>query len=172
MNDKPKQSLAADNSRKIALEAQLFKWLDVLAAHCPFERVDLWTERSTNGRLNFTAFANGVAGGNGSAVLPVACASGSTPQEAVKELMKRHPDRNPSRWIAERIAKLQMEIEKLKQLSTTLVLAPMRQPMRLAPGGDEPPVPPSSVAPKPSFIDVEQSSEYPWPEREFENEHD
>lgn len=97
-------------------ETRLFEALEVLAAHCPWEAVDIWVQRAPTGQIEFTAYARGVDRvGLGSAF-----GSGLTPHEAVERLKHDYPDRNIEARCRDRIAKLHVEIDRLRSLQFAL----------------------------------------------------
>lgn len=98
-------------------ETELFKWLETLAAHCPWEAVAIWARREPDGKITFTSYAEGAE------KLGLKCdfGHGNTPEEAVKDLQHDHPDRtNLEEKIKAKINELQMQIYKLEQIQNAL----------------------------------------------------
>lgn len=137
-------------------DREIFEALEVLSQHCPWEGVDIWITREPNGKMAYTAYARGIdklklenAFGN----------SDKTPMEAVRDLIKRHPDRNPSRKRDERVIELQAEIHRLKTMDFSLI--PWRARPLLSVGGNPEPEEeqPEPVQPRrQGTIDVESTS--------------
>lgn len=128
-------------------ETELFAQLERLAAHCPWEKVDIWTCREPEGSISFTAYAAGLR------EFEIECAwgHGPSPEKAVDKLVSESPGgRNPEAACKQKIAKLEMEIMKLK--SATFTLAPYRPTPMI--GGPTTPEPPPAPAVK-SAIEVE-----------------
>lgn len=117
-------------------ETHLFAELERLAAHCPWERVDIWATRDPNGKISFTAYAAGQT----EVDISGAWGHGHTPEDAVSDLIKQHPNRDPEAACKAKIAQLQMQIEKLKQ--RTFDLPPYRPTPQIGAGRDPEPVPP------------------------------
>lgn len=120
-------------------EPELFNVLERVAAAFPWESVAIWTKREPGGAISFTAAADG----NKELGYSWNCEHGSTPEEAAESLIKRTVRKEPESAIKEQVAKLQAEIERLK--NKQLSLPPYRPtPFLGAPPEIEPPPLPAS----------------------------
>jgi hypothetical protein len=129
--------------------------IEILSAHCPWERCDIWVSREPNGVLRFTAYAAGVD----EMKMPSAFGNGATPEAAVAGLKKTHPDRQLDRYRQQEITRLQMQIARLQQVSFTL--PPWRPRGELGIGENpeaEPAITPEERNAPPPFITVESTT--------------
>lgn len=133
-------------------DREIFEALELLSQHCPWEKCDIWICRRPDGRCTYTAYISGVDKFN----LGCAWGHGKTPIQAVENLKAARPVRDPDRARKQKIADLEMEIFKLKQLS--FVLPPWRPRKELTVGGDPDPEPEAPAEPTPPrYLNVDST---------------
>ena len=131
-------------------DIEIFEALEELSRHCPWESCDIWITREPNGKTTYTAYTRGVE------KLGIGSASGwgKTPEACVAALKTQYPHRDPEQARKQKIAELEIEIQKLKQLS--FVLPPWRPRKELTVGGDPDPEPQAPAEPMPPrYINVD-----------------
>ena len=131
-------------------DTEIFEALEELSRHCPWEECDIWVKRTPAGQTDYSAYARGVD----KLGIPSAWGSGKTPGAAVATLKHCYPQRDPEQARKQKIAELEIEIQKLKQLS--FVLPPWRPRKELTVGGDPDPEPQAPAEPMPPrYINVD-----------------
>lgn len=97
-------------------ESELFTQLERLAAHCPWQRVDIWACRAPAGQIVFTAYVNGAD----EIGLQSGSSHGKTPTEAVDEYIRDYPAIDANEVRLKKIAELRMQIARLEAVSFDL----------------------------------------------------
>lgn len=131
----------------MTLPETVFFELERLAAAAPYERVDLWIQRTPKGELSYVAYLNGdhALGMNSNS------GHGNTPAEAVDSALRDGGTRDPNVAKQKKIDELEMQIARLRMLPHVL---PPWQPVReLAYSAPEP------VPEPPAFVNIESTTE-------------
>jgi hypothetical protein len=112
----------------------IIEQLERLAAACPWDDVDIWTQRTPEGAYNFTAYVRD----NPKYGLKSIFGSGKTPEEAVTNALKEASNRDPEMARQQAIRDLQDKIDKLQ--AVVIGLPPYKPGRTLGNGTIEAPV--------------------------------
>lgn len=93
-------------------DQSILEALETLAAAMPWDTVDIWLRREPEGKMAFTAYVQD----NSKFGFPSYFGHGETPMEAVRNLIKENPPRDPEICRKRKVQELQDQINRLAQV--------------------------------------------------------
>lgn len=138
-------------------DQEIFEQLERLGAAFPWEEVSVNIRRAPAGVFSFWVHLQG----DQQLGLNWDCASGNTIADAVEQIIRKNPDRDPEKSRLKKIRELQMQIAKI-QAKGPLTLPPFRPCLLLGvsnPSTEDRPAP--ERPPAPEYVNVESRREEP-----------